>query len=93
MATGTGKSLCYQLPAVLARAGRQNNGVVLVVSPLISLMKDQVDSLVQLGIKAVLVSYQNLLISPCLPRTTSQEIFSDLLSCFSIILVLVAASV
>src|SRR4051812_4906842 len=48
--TGGGKSLCYQAPAILL--SEQGQGPTVVVSPLIALMKDQVDSLRELGVAA-----------------------------------------
>ena len=52
MPTGAGKSICFQLPALVFP------GITLVISPLISLMKDQVDSLLEQGVPATYINSQ-----------------------------------
>lgn len=64
MPTGGGKSICYQVPALLFK------GVTLVISPLISLMKDQVDSIKELGIGAAYIN------SSLSPKETSEIIYN-----------------
>ena len=58
MPTGMGKSLCYQLPALMldCRIGKSSRPLTIVISPLIALMKDQVESLQAKGIDAEFIN-------------------------------------
>ncbi|GAA0403353.1 DNA helicase RecQ [Cocleimonas flava] len=68
MPTGGGKSLCYQIPSLT------REGVGVIVSPLIALMQDQVDTLNQLGIRA---AYLNSTLSSEEARDVQQALFND----------------
>lgn len=67
MPTGGGKSLCYQLPALVLP------GAAVVVSPLISLMQDQIDALLQLGVRAAAL---NSSFSPAEQREVERRLLS-----------------
>lgn len=69
MPTGAGKSICYQIPALILP------GITIVISPLISLMKDQVDSLNQVGISA---AYINSTLTEIEYSQTIQNILSNI---------------
>ena len=76
MPTGGGKSLCYQLPAIVNSGKTQ--GVTVVISPLLSLMQDQVDHLQRLKIQALLVNSEvtaehRRLVMDCLKGSNPQK--------------------
>ncbi len=68
MPTGSGKSLCYQIPAML------RPGVGIVISPLIALMQDQVDALRQMGIRA---DFLNSSLSPESAHAVIQRVIAE----------------
>ena len=72
MPTGGGKSICYQVPALCL------DGITIVISPLISLMKDQVDALKTMGVKARLI---NSSLSNSEYNEALEEIFNVLSKC------------
>ena len=67
MPTGGGKSLCYQLPALL------REGTAVVISPLIALMQDQVEALEQLGVRA---AFLNSSLDPERRRAVEQQLLA-----------------
>lgn len=75
MPTGAGKSICYQIPALMLE------GITLVISPLISLMKDQVSALVQSGVSAAFIN------STLTPRQSELALYRAANSIYKIIYV------
>lgn len=76
MPTGGGKSLCYQLPSIVTSG--KTHGVTIVISPLLSLMQDQVDHLQKLQIQALLINSEvtlehRRLVMGCLKDTNPQK--------------------
>ncbi|MEM9704076.1 MAG: ATP-dependent DNA helicase RecQ, partial [Planctomycetota bacterium] len=74
--TGGGKSLCYQAPAVVRH--RRDGAVAIVVSPLIALMKDQVDALTAIGVPA---AYVNSTLPPAEKVEVSRRLRDRELAC------------
>ncbi len=75
LSTGGGKSLCFQAPAVIDQLGAsRRRGVALVVSPLISLMKDQVDGL---RVDGVAAAYLNSTLTPAARDTVMAGLRAD----------------
>lgn len=73
MPTGGGKSLCYQLPALI-KSGK-TSGTTVVISPLISLMQDQVQHLQSKGIKAGMISAHGAKEITNIQRIYSEKVF------------------
>ncbi|HQQ21764.1 MAG TPA: DEAD/DEAH box helicase, partial [Bacteroidales bacterium] len=71
MPTGAGKSLCYQLPALLA------DGTAIVISPLIALMKNQVDALRNFGTELGIAHFMNSSLNKAELRAVKEDLLSE----------------